>query len=112
MNAALALTGANGVARVVHSPEDAVGDYGAIEVLDLENLDYASIEYGKLSPTAGKAAVEWILRAGELAAAGRVQASRPAPINKEACSLAGFSDVGHMETIPEPDGCPKRWPPC
>ena len=100
----MALAGANRTARVVHSPEDARGDYGAIEVLDLENLDYAAIGYGQLSPVAGKAAVEWILRAGELAAEGRVQAIATAPINKEACSLAGFSDVGHMEIFQSQTG--------
>ena len=104
MNDALALAGAGRTARVVHSPEDALGDYGAVEVLDLENLDYAGISYGQLSPAAGKAAVEWILRAGELAAEGRVQAIATAPINKEACSLAGFSDVGHMEIFQSQTG--------
>ena len=104
MNDALALTGAEGAVRVVHSPEDARGDYGAIEVLDIENLDYARISYGQLSPAAGKAAVEWILRAGELAAQRRVQAIATAPINKEACSLAGFSDVGHMEIFQSQTG--------
>ena len=104
MNAALSLIGAPGSARILDSPEDAQGDYGAIEVLDLENLDYGGIRYGELSPAAGKAAVEWILRAGELAAAGRAQAIATAPINKEACSLAGFSDVGHMEIFQSQTG--------
>ena len=51
----------------------------------------------RLSPIAGRASVEWILRAGELAASGQIAAISTAPINKEACDLAGFEDVGHME---------------
>ena len=41
--------------------------------------------------------MEWILRAGELAASGEIAAIATAPINKEACSLAGYKDIGHME---------------
>ena len=70
---------------------------GEVDVLDMENLDFDQVEYGVISPIAGKASVEWILRAGELAAAGEVAAVATAPINKEACSLAGYKDVGHME---------------
>ena len=97
MNSALELIDAHGRARVVHDIADISGEHGAIDVLDLENLDFAQIEYGVISAVAGKASVEWILRAGELAASGAVAAIATAPINKEACSLAGYSDIGHME---------------
>ena len=97
MNAALDLIGSGGRARVVHDLEDVLGQHGDIDVLDLENLDYDQVEYGKVSPIAGRASVEWILKAGELAASGKVAAITTAPINKEACSLAGHKDIGHME---------------
>ena len=97
MNSALELIEADGRARVAHDISDVAGELGAIDVLDLENLDFAAIEYGVISPIAGKASVEWILRAGELAASGAVAAIATAPINKEACSLAGYKDIGHME---------------
>ena len=104
MNAALELIGASGTAKIAHSVEDVVGEHGNIDVLDLENLDYATIEYGKMSAVAGKASVEWILRAGELASSGEVQAIATAPINKEACSLAGYTDIGHMEIFQSQTG--------
>ena len=97
MNSALDLIGANGSARIVHDVEDVDGEHGSIDVLDPENLDFGQISYGELSPIAGRASVEWILRAGELAARGQIAAISTAPINKEACDLAGFEDVGHME---------------
>ena len=97
MNSALELIGAPGSARTVHDIEDVDGSHGSIDVLDLENLDFGQISYGELSPIAGRASVEWILRAGELAASGQIAAISTAPINKEACDLAGFEDVGHME---------------
>ena len=104
MNAALDLIGASGTAKIAHSVEDVVGEYGNIDVLDLENLDFGAIEYGNLSEIAGKASVEWILRAGELASSGAVQAIATAPINKEACSLAGYTDIGHMEIFQSQTG--------
>ena len=97
MSAALDLIGANGGASAVHALEYVSGRRGAIDVLDLENLDFSQIEYGAVSASAGRASVEWILRAGELAASGEVAAIATAPINKEACSLAGHKDIGHME---------------
>ena len=97
MSAALDLIGADGRAGAVHDLADVSGRRGAIDVLDLENLDFSQIEYGAVSADAGRASVEWILRAGELAASGQVAAIATAPINKEACSLAGHKDIGHME---------------
>ena len=97
MNAALDLIGSSGHARVVHDLADVQGQFGDVDVLDLENLDYDQVEYGVVSPIAGKASVEWILKAGELAASGKIAAITTAPINKEACNLAGHRDIGHME---------------
>ena len=97
MSAALNLIGADGGARAVHDAADAVGRRGTVDVLDMENLDFSRVEYGEVSAAAGRASVEWILRAGELAASGEVAAIATAPINKEACSLAGHRDIGHME---------------
>ena len=104
MSVALDLVGASGSASVAHSVDEVEGEYGNIDVLDLENLDYGQVKYGELSAASGKATVEWILRAGELASAGQVQAIATAPINKEACSLAGYSDVGHMEIFQSQTG--------
>ncbi|MDA1189013.1 MAG: 4-hydroxythreonine-4-phosphate dehydrogenase PdxA [Chloroflexi bacterium] len=97
LDVALQQSGSKAKTRVAHAFEDLSWDNGAVAVLDLENLDYASIQPGKLSAQAGKASVEWILKAGELAAAGKIQAISTAPINKEACRMAGYKDIGHME---------------
>ena len=104
MDDALRIIGADTATRVAHSLDEVDGRPGAIDVLDLENVDYASVSYGQVSAVAGRASVEWILRAGELAGSGRVQAITTAPINKEACSLAGYKDVGHMEILQSQTG--------
>ena len=104
MQHALGVIGGDTPTRVAHSLDDVTGQVGAIDVLDLENMDYSLIEPGQVSAVAGKASVEWILKAGELASSGRVQAIATAPINKEACSLAGYKDVGHMEILQSQTG--------
>ena len=94
---ALIRSNSNSKVRVVHSILNLETSHGVIDVLDMSNLDFSKVEYGKLSPICGKAAVEWILKAGEMASEGLVQAICTAPINKEACDLAGYRDIGHME---------------
>ena len=104
MDAAFRLIGSSVSSNVAHSLTDLTGEAGTVDVLDLENLDYGSIAPGQVSAAAGKASVEWILKAGELAAAGEVQAIATAPINKEACNLAGHKDIGHMEIFQRQTG--------
>ena len=104
MDDAIRLIDAPVSTRFAHSLHEVVGESGAIDVLDLENLDYGSIRRGHVSAQAGKASVEWILKAGELASSGQVQAIVTAPINKEACSLAGYKDIGHMEIFQSQTG--------
>ena len=101
---ALRLTGATASSRVVHSTSDVEGRSGAIDVLDPENLEYGSIARGQVSAVAGKASVEWVIKAGELAASGEVKAIVTAPINKESSSLAGYKDIGHMEIFQRHSG--------
>src|SRR3989304_6036724 len=40
---------------------------GTIQVLDLENLDPKKVSFGKISPAAGKASMEYVERAAEMA---------------------------------------------
>ena len=104
MNDALKLIQSDLKAVALQSLEDIGGTYGQIEVLDLNNLDYSNITYGEISEESGNATVEWILKAGDLAASGAIQAICTAPINKEACNLAGHKDIGHMEIFQNQTG--------
>ena len=90
--------------RRVSSVEEINTNAKTVDVLDLGNLDFEKIEYGQISAESGKASVEWILKAGELAASGQIQAICTAPINKEACNLAGHKDIGHMEIFQSQTG--------
>ena len=104
MNDALRLIKSDLKAVKSQTLEDISGEFGQIEVLDLNNLNYSAITYGQISEESGNATGEWILKAGELAASGAIQAICTAPINKEACNLAGHKDIGHMEIFQNQTG--------
>jgi 4-hydroxythreonine-4-phosphate dehydrogenase len=83
--------------RAVPEPEAAVGEAGTVEVLDLANVDAERLPLGQLTGEAGGAAMAYVLRAFDLARVGRVAGMVTAPINKEATTLAGYPDLGHMD---------------
>jgi len=72
---------------------------GTMDVLDLANVKWATLGVGKVSAMAGKAAVEYVVKAVELAQAGEVDAIVTGPINKEAINLAGYDYIGHTEIL-------------
>jgi 4-hydroxythreonine-4-phosphate dehydrogenase len=72
---------------------------GEITVLDLHNLDPAIVTVGEVSAVAGRAAVEYVLKAADLARSGQIDAIATAPLNKEAMRLAGYDYIGHTEIL-------------
>ena len=76
-------------------------------MLDIGNYNAAAMAPGVISPVAGKAAMEWVVRAGELCLDGSVAAMATAPLHKEAASLAGYQDIGHMEVLQRLAEAPK-----
>lgn len=77
---------------------------GTIDILDLNNIDITKLEMGKPQAMAGKASVEYIKKAVELAKRGEIDAIATAPINKEAVNKAGFKYSGHTELLAELTG--------
>src|SRR5690606_30156786 len=59
---------------------------------------------GQVSAAAGRAAVEYVFRACDLALAGEADAVVTAPLNKAAMNLAGFHYAGHTELLAERTG--------
>ncbi len=80
---------------------------GSIDVLDLANVDLARLKVGEVSAMAGRAAVEYVLRAGKLALSGEVQGMATGPLNKEAMQLGGYEYVGHTEILADLTGTPR-----
>ena len=81
----------------VKAAAKAKGEFGAIDLIDLKNLDGQEVVPGQISTTCGRAAMEYIAEATQLALDGQVQAIVTTPINKEAIIRAGYGDMGHME---------------
>lgn len=104
MKEAHVVAGSQALVRTTTTPDDVVSETGITNVLDIGTLNYQNVPRGQVSNVAGKASVEWVLKAGELAKAGKVQAIITAPINKKACSLAGYKDIGHMEIFQRQSG--------
>lgn len=86
-------------ANPISDLKDAGFEYGAIDVLDLKNIDPTRLKMGSLSAMTGKAAVEYIERAVELALDSQIHAIATAPINKEAINRAGYDYAGHTELL-------------
>ncbi|MSQ11721.1 MAG: 4-hydroxythreonine-4-phosphate dehydrogenase PdxA [Dehalococcoidia bacterium] len=104
VQSAIRLTGVPLQTRRLASVHEARGEYGTVEVLQHGSLRAQAVPMGKISEEAGKASVEWVLRAGQLCLSGEAMAMATAPINKEAAKLAGSTAVGHMELLQELTG--------
>ncbi|WP_438482571.1 4-hydroxythreonine-4-phosphate dehydrogenase PdxA [Oleiharenicola lentus] len=66
-----------------------------IDVLDLKNVDLATLTLGRVAPQAGQAAYEAIKASTELALAGEIGAMVTSAINKAALNEAGHHFDGH-----------------
>ena len=73
--------------------------HGTVPLLDLMNVAPQSVPVGQVSACAGRAAVEYVLQACDLALARQVDAVVTAPLNKEAMHKAGFLYPGHTELL-------------
>jgi 4-hydroxythreonine-4-phosphate dehydrogenase len=87
--------------EIVSKPEQGRYEAGTVTILDLRNADPALIPPGQISGVAGKAAVEYVFTACDLALAGDVDAVVTAPLNKEAMHLGGYKYPGHTELLAE-----------
>ena len=101
MRQAVEFTGVQLRVSEVDDPAGAGKDPGVVDLVDIHNLNPEDITVGQISPACGKAAMEWVTKAGELALAGIVEGLATAPLNKEAASLAGYQSIGHMELLQE-----------
>ena len=104
MERAIALTGARLRVNPLEDPEVAGRDPTVLDLLDPGNLEPADITPGQISPPCGRASMEWVAKAGQLALDGKVAALATAPLNKEAAALSGYQAIGHMELLQELSG--------
>jgi 4-hydroxythreonine-4-phosphate dehydrogenase len=101
------ITGPGLAFDVVTAPSQGQYRAGLITLLDLQNADPAAIQPGRVSAAAGRAAVEYVLRACDMTMAGETDAVVTAPLNKEAMNLAGYHYAGHTELLADRTGAEK-----
>jgi 4-hydroxythreonine-4-phosphate dehydrogenase len=83
--------------HAVATPEEASCEPGAMDVMDLKNVDLSRLELGKVSAAAGAAAFAAVKTAIDLAQAGALDAVVTGPLHKKALHLAGHRFAGHTE---------------
>lgn len=98
---AIELTGSQLKLKVIATPSEGEYRAGILNLIDLDNLDFASLVYGKVQAQAGKAAYEYIACAIQLALDKKVDAVATTPINKESLRAAKIPYIGHTEMFEE-----------
>ncbi|PWB80873.1 MAG: 4-hydroxythreonine-4-phosphate dehydrogenase PdxA [Candidatus Methylomirabilota bacterium] len=88
----------------IASPTEMAASPGCLEVLDLKNIDTASCPPGVLAAHCGRAAVEYLNKAIDLAIARELDGVVTGPLNKEAMAQAGFRYDGQTELFAERTG--------
>ena len=86
---------------VVDAPEDARSSPEVIPCLPSGAGDVLAVPPGAVDKRTGQAAYECVVRATELALAGRVEGIVTAPLSKAALHMAGLPYPGHTELLAE-----------
>ncbi|HVC32700.1 MAG TPA: 4-hydroxythreonine-4-phosphate dehydrogenase PdxA [Chloroflexota bacterium] len=90
--------------NLVEEPANGRYVHGTLDIFQATTDDLTGIVLGKVQPAAGKAAAECVVKATELATAGKIDAVATAPLNKDALNQAGFHYPGHTEMLADLTG--------
>ena len=83
--------------NLIDAPENALGEYGKIDIVDFKLLKLGDWKYKTVNALTGGASFMYVTTAIEYAIQKRVDAVATGPINKEAINLAGHHYAGHTE---------------
>ena len=97
MERAANIAGASLAVRAVKSPDEGEYKAGALNLIDMDNVDMGAFGFGRVSGMCGRAACQYIEESCRLAMAGKVDAVATAPINKESLRAGGVDFIGHTE---------------
>ncbi|TLQ51379.1 4-hydroxythreonine-4-phosphate dehydrogenase PdxA [Lacticaseibacillus casei] len=77
------------------------GNYnpGIINLINIDNVDLSTFEYGKVQAQCGQAAYDYIKEANRLCVEGGAAAMTTTTINKEALKAAGINTLGHTDIL-------------
>lgn len=97
MKDAACFTGSNAMLRRIDRPEEANGEWGTIDLIDLGFIKPHGWEYKKVCADTGNASYHYVVKGINLALNQEVHAVVTGPINKEAINAAGHHFAGHTE---------------
>ena len=97
-NAPRPLSSAVSINRI-SAPAHALGKPGVIDLISLSDLGSEAIEPGKPVVAGGKAMVDYILRAVDMAGRDEIQGMVTGPISKVLMHQAGYKFDGHTQLI-------------
>ena len=99
LDKALKITNSSLKLNAVSDADEGKYTLGTIDFIDLNNIDIASLEYGKVQAQCGKAAYDYLAYAIQLALDKKVTAIATTPLNKESFRKAGVPYIGHTEVL-------------
>lgn len=85
----------------VQNMEEAVGEFGVVDYINLNYLKPNSWNYKENSAVCGEASFQYVVYAIQLARDGKAAAVITAPISKESINMAGHPYSGHTEIFAE-----------
>lgn len=83
----------------IQNLEDLNFERNPVNFWNLNNIEEEKFKLGEINKYCGKASIDFIKKAVELALEKKVQAIVTAPISKEAINLAGFNYSGHTDFL-------------
>lgn len=83
--------------NVINNIEEIKGEFGIIDLLDLDNIRLDEFKYGQVNVKAGQASLDYIYKGIDLAMAKQIDAVVTGPIHKESIKAAGSPHAGHTE---------------
>jgi len=102
--AAKKITGSALNLKSVSSPSKGSYSPGSIDILSVSGLAADEISWGNPTVRTGRAMVEYVIAATDMAINKEIAAVVTCPINKKAMNMAGFHYNGHTELIAERTG--------
>jgi 4-hydroxythreonine-4-phosphate dehydrogenase len=90
--------------HVVDSVAQGAYEKGAIDLIDLDNVDTKDLRMGQSQAMCGRAAFDYIERSVQLALSHEIDALATTPINKESLKAADVPYIGHTEILAELTG--------
>ncbi len=104
MRAAMKICNTDLKINIVENPTEGKYELGTMDLIDMKNIDMSKLEYGKVDPMCGRAAVDYVRKGIALAMANDIDGIVTGPLNKESMNLGGYHFAGHTEILGQDTG--------